>query len=167
LDALRFNEVVARLKEVNDVVSKLDESIRAEGFALLRPYIVGAGSKSVQTGNTEPDATPPADTTDAEAFFTAHPEGKPSDNLVLSAAYLYSQYGTEPFSLDDLRDIAHNTGLTIPASPIMTLKAKRKGKALFQRIGQNKYRPTVHGEAYFKATLGVQKGTKKRPSGDE
>jgi len=167
LDADEFKEVVARLKEVNEVISSLDEAIRAAGFAVLRPYIVGGTEHQREEGQEAVITTTAADTTDAESFFTAHPEGKPADNVILIAAYLYSQYGSEPFSLDDVRGVANSTGLTIPARPDMTIRAcKRNGKTLFRTVGYNQYSPTVHGEAYFKTTLGVQKGTKQRASGE-
>ena len=98
-----------------------------------------------------------------------HPDGRPSENVNLIAAHLYSQYGAQPFKLDDIRNKANEVGITIPTSLNMTLKqAKRKGKALYQHTGRNEYKPTVNGELYFKNTYHVKKGTKaRRADGNE
>jgi len=160
-----FQDRVKRLKEVNEVIEKLDPAIREEAFSLLAGYVtgqpytgphVGADGSGGQ-GDSHSEA-PAAD------LFARFPDGKPSDNVVLIAASLYSQYGAEPFKLDEIRAIAQSVGVTIPSSLDMTLKqAKREGKSLFQHTGRSEFKPTVHGELYFKKTYQVTKGTKKRP----
>ncbi len=79
------------------------------------------------------------------------------------AAYHYSQYGKEPISYDEVRQIAGDVGLTIPERVDMTFKsAKEKGKSLFQNSGRGKTKPTVHGETYLKENFSVRKGKKKK-----
>lgn len=170
MDSVTFKERVKRLMEVNSAIAKLDQAIRAEAFSLLSPYVTaqttgshGGGSCARQRRGSDVHET--ADTGDAESFFANHQGEKPSGNAVLKAAYLYGQYGKQPFRLDDIRGLAESTGLTIPDALDMTLKqAKHEGKALFQHVGRNQYKPTVHGEIYFKKTYSVKKGTKQRPS---
>lgn len=171
MDSKTFKDRVARLQEVNGIVSKLDEAIRAEAFSLLKPYVTGEPAQGTRTSaNAKPEdkAEAPVDTTDAEAFFTKHPDGKPAENVSLIAAYLYSQYGTSPFSIEDVRKTATAAGVTIPERPDMTIRsARRSGKKVFQRSGQNQYKPTVHGEAYFKSQYKVGKGKKIRAGESE
>jgi hypothetical protein len=173
MDSVTFKERVKRLKEVNSVIAKLDEAIRAAAFSLLSPYVTGQPTKSQGSGSAAREhhgggADQPADTDEAEAFFTEHTGKKPAENAVVIAAYLYSQYGKQPFGLDEVRGLAESTGVTIPDHPAMTLKqTKRNGKALFQHVGRNQYKPTVHGEIYFKQTYAVKKGAKRRPAESE
>jgi hypothetical protein len=161
-----FQERVKRLKEVNEVIEKLDPAIREGAFSLLASYVTGQPYKREQvphpgTNLSEVESESEAPTAE---LFTKYPDGKPSDNAVLIAASLYSQYGAEPFKLEEMRAIAGSVGVTIPTALDMTLRqAKRDGKSLFQHTGRSEFRPTVHGELYFKKTYQVTKGTKKRP----
>jgi hypothetical protein len=161
-----FQERVKRLKEVNEVIAKLDPAIREKAFSLFAEYVNGQRYKSesvhqAAASSGEPDASESPMT----ELFARYPDGKPSDNAILIAASLYSQYGAQPFRLDEMRGIAEAVGVTIPASLDMTLKqAQRDGKALFQHTGRSEFKPTVHGELYFKKTYQVTKGTKPRPT---
>jgi len=107
---------------------------------------------------------------DREKFFSSFDQKKPADNGLLLAAYLYRRYGTAPFTAVEVNDLAKDVGITIPERVDMTLvNAQRKGKALFRRIGKAEFKPTVHGEAYFKETYKVKKGkaVKKQPEATE
>jgi hypothetical protein len=165
MDNSAFHERVKRLKEVNDVIKDLDPAIRERALTLLAEYVTGR--HIAPTAGQQPDnGSGGSDTEDdAAEFFAKFPEGKPSDNAISIAAYVYSEYGAEPFKLDDIRETAKAVGLTIPASIDMTLKqAQRDGKLLFQHTGRSEFKPTVHGELFFKKTYQVTKGTKKRPA---
>jgi hypothetical protein len=99
----------------------------------------------------------------AEEFFTTHEGGKPADNAYLVVAYLYSQYGATPFSMEDVRAVADHAGLTLPERVDVTLSgAKKAGKALFKRAGRGRLQPNVHGETYLKNTYEVTRGNKRR-----
>jgi hypothetical protein len=166
MESTAFHERVKRLKEVNEVIGKLDPAIREGAFSLLAEYVTGHPQKSKSGAGEEIGDNEPHDQSDTaiSELFAKHPDGKPSDNEVVIAAYLYSQYGTQPFKLDEIRAIADSVGVTIPASLNMTLKqAQRDGKSLFQHTGRSEYKPTVTGELYFKKTFEVSKGTKQRP----
>jgi hypothetical protein len=159
-----FKERVKRLKEVNDAIEKLDPAIRSAAFSLLADYVTGITEKAkdgyghhAANKPTEPDSTD---------FFSKLEKGKPADNAIAISAYFYSQYGAQPFQLDDIRTLADEVGLTIPGVLDMTLKqASRDGKSLFQHTGRNQYKPTVNGELYFQKTYSVKKGNKTRASG--
>lgn len=168
MDAVAFQERVKRLKEINEVIEKLDPAIREHAFAVLASYATGQPHRPTdgahQLGSL-PEGKGDQSEILASELFAKHPEGKPSDNAVLIAAFLYSQYGSQPFKLDEMRGIAESVGVTIPASLDMTLRqAKRDGKSLFQHTGRSEFKPTVHGELYFKKTYEVSTGTKKRPT---
>lgn len=165
MESNTFHDRVKRLKEVNEVIEKLDPAIREGAFSLLAAYITGQPHKA--DGKGQPGA-PLGEVEGSEQemmeLFGTYPDGRPSENAILIAAWLYSQYGAQPFKLDEVREIADSVGLTIPASLDMTLKqAQREGKALFQHTGRSEFKPTVPGELYFKKTYQVTKGTKKRP----
>ena len=125
-----YEDRVKKLQDVNGVITKLDPAIREHAFKLLEAYITGRKSK--QTGEEKDDSN--VDNDDGmEAFFSKFDHEKPSDNALSIAAYHYSQYGKEPVSYDEVRQIASDVGLTIPERVDMTYKsAKEKGKSLFR-----------------------------------
>jgi hypothetical protein len=164
MDSSAFQERVKRLKEVNDVIKDLDPAIREGALTLLVEYVTGLPATAAPNAGHQDIGGGGSAGEDPAEFFAKFPEGKPSDNAVSIAAYVYGQFGAEPFKLDDIRETAKSVGLTIPASLDMTLKqAQRDGKLLFQHTGRSEFKPTVHGELYFKKTYLVTKGTKKRP----
>lgn len=165
MDSKSYEETVKRLQEVNGVISKLDPVIRHDAFSLLESYIGGRKPTSTDgtTTTTGEDVEVELDMTDAEEFFTTHEGAKPAENAYLCAAYLYSQYGASPFSIDDVRAVANHAGLTLPDRVDVTLGgAKKNGKQLFKRAGRGKLQPNVHGETYLRSTYNIPKGTKRR-----
>jgi hypothetical protein len=101
---------------------------------------------------------------DEAELIQKHGDGKPHENVNLLAAIWFSEYGSNPFSIEHVREKANSTGLTIPAHPRMTIKqAKEKGKNLYVSAGRGAFKPTVVGEAFFKTTYGIRKGTKAPP----
>ena len=162
MDKKAFAEVEERLVEVNKVIAKLDPSIKVAAFDYLKPYISGGALPSTPspTDNKKhaSDHHPPSDVSE---LIAKHGDGKPHENINLLAAIWFSDFGSNPFSLDYVRDKAKETGLTISARPDMALKqAKDGGKNLFASAGRGLFKPTVVGEAFFKTTYGVRKGTK-------
>lgn len=167
MDEKAFKARCARLEQIGNVIAKLPPEIRGAAFALLEAWASelpsdpeGGGSGKKSRGGTKS----PGDTTapqDKESFFKKFDHDKPADNAKLIAAYFYAHRGSEPFSLDDARSMADEVGITVPGRLDMTyVQAKEKGKKLFARAGKGSFKPTVHGEAYLKATYSVKKGTK-------
>lgn len=160
MDETTFKNRVKRLGDVNKVIVKLDPAVRASAFSLLEGYVTGKVGKPPSKEHQDD----PEPTEDAEEFFSGYNHDKPSDNVLLIAAYHYSQFGTEKFSVDEVKEIASDTGVTIPGRVDMTLVAGvRDGKKLFKRAGTGKFQPTVHAETYFKKEYKVKKGRKKKP----
>lgn len=162
MDKKKFDEIVKRLKEVSGIVESVPSEIREESFKLLKPYITGSVSKEPPKKD-DPNDDHLSDSSSDEEFFSKHEHDKPADNVKLIAAYFYKEFGSEPFTIDEMKEKADGVGLTLPARPDMTLtQAKDKGKKLFQKISKGKFKPTVHGEANLKSSYSVRKGTKKR-----
>lgn len=170
MDSSAYEDTVKRLQKVNGVIAKLDPAIRQDAFSLLKGYVAGQGLpasgqvKNLGSNGSEGGAEDgDIDLSDAEQFFTTHEGGKPSTNAYLCVAYLYSQYGAAPFSMEDVRAVANQAGLTLPDRVDVTLAgAKKSGKPLFKRAGRGKLQPNVHGETYLKNTYSIAKGTKAR-----
>jgi len=159
MEEKNFKELVRRIEEVNSIIKKLDPSIREQAFSLFMPYLKGGKTVISEEGEL-PNETDFADDS-AEKFFSKHNHDKPADNAILLSAYYYSKYGTEAFSLDEIRKLSNAVGVTIPSRIDMTYStSQRDGKTLFTRSGKGKFRPTVHGEAFFKKTYSVSKGRK-------
>ena len=163
MDEATFRERVKRIQEIDKAISKLDPAIRSQAFALLQDY---AGARSV-TGRHEEasEDEEEANGGDAAAFFAKIEHSKPKDNAVALAAYHYKQYGTAPFSTEEIKTLADEVGLTIPSRLDMTFKgSRRNGKSLFRAIGTGKFSPTVKGEEHFKETYKIKKGKKPKPA---
>ena len=162
-----FDERAKRLKEVDSVIKSLDPAIRADAFKILQAYVTGKGVKEQSGANGDSGGAAP-DGTDRESFFTRFDHDKPADNVLLIAAFHYSEFGTAPVTIEEVRDIADDVGITVPSRVDMTLlQAKRNGKSLFARSGRSRFKPTVHGEKFFKETYTVSKGTKQKPAEGE
>ena len=160
-----FERQVKRLVEVNEVISKLEPTIQAGAFQVLAPYITGRDTTGPARDDVPAETNEEGDTpADFESFLTTHTTAdmKPAENVGLITAYLYSQYGTAPFSVEEVRRIAEAAGLTVPNRIDMTLKgAKRDQKTLYAQVTGG-FKPTVFGETVLKSTYKVKKGRQKR-----
>jgi hypothetical protein len=173
MDEQAYADTVGRLKKVNEVVSDLDPAIRSEAFSILKDYVVGEPvphsrtptAKQRQQEKIEQHAETDGDIdfSSAEDFFSKHDTKKPHENARLAAAWYFREYGSSPFSYDDIKAIGGEVGLTLPERIDMTLgAAKTGGKSLFKKAGRGRLRPTTHGETHMKTTYGIAKGTKTR-----
>ncbi len=161
MDEKTYQERVKKLIEINKIIEKLDPSIREEGFKLLQSYITGKEEVSgrIDEGKKETEQ----EVGNEESFFGKFGHTRPCNNALLISAYLYNQFGTSPFSLNDVKKLADKNGITIPSRCDTTLRnAKREGKNLFTKVGKDKYKPTVHGEEFLKKTYNVSKGKKTK-----
>lgn len=164
MDKKSLEDMQERLAEVNKVIEKLDESIRASAFELLKGYVVGVASSPNQAAK-HGSAHTTNGATDLTALIEKHGTERPSDNVHLLAAEWFRQHGSAPFSLDYLKKAAESSGLTVPERPDMTLKqAQDDGKKIYQSAGHGFYKPTVTGELYLKKTYDVTKGTEPVPA---
>ncbi len=94
-----------------------------------------------------------------EVFFSKFEHTKPAANVALLVARHYQRYGTEPFTVAEIKDQADASGLVVPTRIDMTLKdSGRQGRRFYQKLAPGKYRVTVHGETYIKETYGAKKG---------
>ncbi len=167
MDEKEFKTRVSRLEQVAKVLEKLPAEIRISAFDLLKGYIT-EHSQELDAKKTKAKDQIGIPGSSEEAFFGTFNQEKPSENAKLIAAYFYREYGVEPFSTEEIQKKASDVGITIPSRLDMTfLGAAEKGKKLFVRAGIGKFKPTVNGEAYLKATYSVQKGTKKRAETSE
>lgn len=162
MDTKEFKQRATKLSEIAKVLENLPPEIRECAFHLLEDYVTtqpdGGASKRVK------GETASANSESREQFFSTFDQQKPAENAKLIAAYLYREYGAEPFCTEEVRQTAKDVGITVPARVDMTFTAaKEKGRNLFTRTSKGWFKPTVHGEAYIKLTYSVNKGTKKRP----
>ncbi len=91
MDSDAFRTAAERLKEVNEVIADLDESIRVAAFAVLRPYVDGRATPDVPRGK-DSDRAGDGLAIDAESsllvdpdelrdFLAEHHSDKPADNV--------------------------------------------------------------------------------------
>lgn len=169
MDKKQIEDVKKKLLEINTLISSLNPEIRAAAFDVLAPFYFSQdrepelvelpikGKKGVV--KTEHPA-------DSGAFFAAFTHDKPSDNVHLITAWLYSQYGIFPITRKEIGDFSADVGLTIPDRPDRTMAAAvSEKKKLYKKQGSG-WQLTVHGESYMKQTYNVKKGSKPRPTED-
>lgn len=163
MDESAFKERAKRLQAVNQIISQLDPAIRQSAFLLLQEYITSTQADGPRKDKKQLTRRPDIPD-DKEKFFSRFDHDKPSENVLLVAAYYYSQYGAINISQADVKKIADETGLTTPERIDKTIEmAKRKKKNLFRKVVKGEFRPTVHGELYFKETYSVSKGNRTKP----
>jgi hypothetical protein len=166
MDEKTFKQWAVKMEQIGKLLEKLPSEIRPAAFELLQSYITETGAQvdDKKGGRQKEEKILRTKWKSKEDFFGAFTHAKPADNIKLIAAYLYDEYGSDPFSTEEVKEISNDVGITIPERIDMTLlQAKDKGKKLFSKIGKGKFKPTVHGEAYLKTQYKVKKGTKKRP----
>lgn len=157
-----------RMSEVEEAVLELDQSVRAAAFAMMKSYILsgqlGASSPPLLERDSR-EQLESADPGSLRDFFESRDLSKPAKAVMEITAYLFQEFGSEPFTTQEIRDIADEVGITVPQRIDMTLKsAKKNGKSLFRSVGKGKYAPTVFGEETLKADHNVRKGRRKRAS---
>jgi hypothetical protein len=161
------DSVIGRMKEVEAAVKELDPAVRGAAFAMMQSYILDGkvevpGRRPV---HVEPGTGDRIDSDEGLAgFFADRDISKPADAVYAIAGYLYSVYGADPFTIEDMRGLASDVGLTVPQDPGATLRmATRSGKKLFRHKG-GLWSLTTAGELALKEMFGINKGRKKRPA---
>lgn len=167
MDDVRIQEVKDKLTKINEFIAGLDAELKSTALGLLLPlYFDEKGLKFTPLQKTGNDVDE-VDYDGEREFFSSFDHEKPSENVVMIAAYLYSQYGVYPITPDEVKDYATRLGITIAPRTDNTLRqASRDGKNLFRQSGRG-WEPTLPGESYFKELYKVKKGNKLRPVVEE
>lgn len=164
----QIEEIKKKLKDINVIITTLDPTLRDRALDTLWPLYFPVQHKSSVTASksSSDSGGKQADTSSAEAFFTSFEQKKPHENVLMIAAWLYSQYGVFPIKPGEVKALASKAGLTVARRVDMTLKqAKEDGKALFSQAN-GAFEPTLSGEAFMKAEFSVKKGSLPRPKED-
>ncbi len=159
MDKKQFQKLKETISQINSIVKSVDPVIKTQVFELLKPMIdaVPGDPAGDGEGRKEKRAQQHSDPKNVRAFYTSHNPDKPAKRVRIMAAWFYSQRGTNPFTLSELEELFDDVGVGHPGRLDMTLKqAREKGHHLFHTTERGKYRPTVHGENYFKDKLGVR-----------
>jgi hypothetical protein len=164
MDESKIDEAKTKLNQINDFISPLDPELKQKAIAILIPlyfdeHKLSKGASKQPEDMNEP-ASDEADLTEEQKFFSSFNHTKAADNVVMMAAWLYSQHGVYPITPEEIKAYAAKLGLTVAARVDNTMRqAKRDGKGLFRQVGKG-WEPTLTGEGYFKDTYGVKKGNK-------
>lgn len=169
MDDTKREEAKRSLTEINSIVGTLDPLLKERAINMLwslyfpneRPTPNGDSTTSQKLGEQKPVSV---DLSSAATFFNSFKHDKPSDNALMIAAWLYSQYGVYQITPKEMLAFASKTGLTVAKRIDMTLKtAKEDGKTLFSQA-DNGFELTLAGEAYLQKKFGIKKGTQPRPA---
>lgn len=157
MDKKQFAKIKQAIIQINSIVKAVDPIIKIQVFELLKPLIDIADSSTAPTGRPSLEKRNPQKAQTAREFYSAHNPDKPAKRVRVLAAWIYSQKGNEAFSMNEIEQLFDDVGVGRPNRLDMTLKsAFEKGNKLFQPVAGGKFRPTVHGENYFKEKLNVK-----------
>jgi len=157
MDKKQFGKVKQSILQINSIVKAVDPIIKTQVFELLKPLIDISGAAAVSPGKPVVEKRTHQHGQTVREFYSAHNPDKPAKRVRVLTAWLYSQKGNDAFSIDELEQLFDDVGVGRPNRLDMTLKgAFEKGNKLFQSVGGGKFRPTVHGENYFKEKLNVK-----------
>ena len=163
MDTDEIAEAKKWLIDIDKTIKQLDPAIRLAAFERLAPKYFDTNGSSCQRDSTGQSASSDGDG-DKGDFFESHGDGEPHQNVLLIAAWLYSQFGKFPITRAHVNTEAAETGLTIPDRPDMTMRtAKHDGRNLFRQRGRG-WELTVSGEARVKELFRVRRGNKQLPS---
>ena len=118
-----IDETKAKLLEISEFVAKLDPSMRAAAFEILRPkYFEPKPLNKTEDADKNDGAnagTPTAGKTPTELadFIKAYEHKKPADNVLLLTAWLYATYGVYPITAKEVKELGDSCGLVIPGRP--------------------------------------------------
>jgi hypothetical protein len=171
--AVDTTEAKKKLQEINETILTLDPAIRLQAFEILAPlYFNVLPRKQEHVGQKGADKKEKAQPElfsgeDASEFFGGFDHKKPKDNVLLIAAWLYSQFGVFPITRANIMDLAASAGLIVPPRSDNTMRsAKHNGKTLFQQKGKA-WQLTLTGEQYMKEQYSILKGNKQFVSEEE
>jgi hypothetical protein len=169
MDEQTYKGTVDRLNEVNGVISKLDESIRADAWGILRPYVTGGQPVSPPSGGKrkgekeESTPPPPTDATEEELIDRLESD-KDHENLFLATAIAFKRHGRGPFAMKVIKDVAEKYKLSIPRRPDVTFGNSPRDGAEVARKQADGWRITTSGANWLKKTYGVTPGKDPLPS---
>jgi hypothetical protein len=162
--------ILKRMQGVEQAVLELDESVRGAAFFMMKEYILGEAreARALSVGRDDAPSDPADDSDgvdeDIVTFFSGREIKKPAAAVYAATGYLYSQYGSVPFTTKDIQDLADQVGLTVPGRIDRTLRtAQRNNKAVFRASKSGDWKVTTTGELVLKEMFGIEKGRKKRP----
>ena len=167
-----IGDVKKNLLDINKTISSLDPAIRSAAFDILAPYYFDdyeapADESDEEEGKRKRTRGRPAGAGSFAKFMSARDHSKPTDNVYLIAAWIYSQHGAVPITTKHCEKISGETGITIPGRPDNTMRqAKRKGKKLFKQQGKG-WKVTTSGELFLQETYKVRKGNKPFEDGND
>jgi len=151
-------QIVAIL--INEESNTRQRAIRA-AMMLLGEAVPRVPENSGKSPNIDQDGDNHAD---LSSFFSREDDLTPADNAFLCAAYHFSQFGTVPFSITEIRTIAQNAGVVVPDRLDMTFKnASKKGKKLYQLAGKGLFKPTAAGSVVYGERWNARPGRKTMP----
>jgi hypothetical protein len=168
MDKAKYQETVKRLKSVNEVIGELDPDIRADGWAMLKPYVIGEegdgngdGSEGAKTGK-ESGGGRSGKLLDVVTLIEEHAsDDDAAENGLLAAAILYGTYGHGPYAPKDITAVGEEHHLLMPRMNNFLPRTKREEKKIFRNTNGG-WVLTTHGGKWMTATYGVKRGTQTK-----
>lgn len=162
-----MHETIGALAEIIQRIESLDPAVRTETIVALTQVYAHKSTSANRRGIEAVREPPRPAESEAERargdFFSRFAHPKAADNVLLVAAWLYSQQGRTGITKADIDRVAASVGLTVPARPDNTMRqAKRRHRAMFTHSSQG-WKLTAAGEDYVQRTYGVTPSAELQP----
>jgi hypothetical protein len=152
-------------QQIVGLLASEDSTTRNRAIQAAMLLLGETAPSQVNRESEMPFDTGGGDQTNLASFFNREGDMKPSDYAYLCAARHFSEFGTTPFSLAEIQEIAAEAGVVVPDRLDMTFKgAAKKGKKLFQPTGKGSFKPTAAGGLEFAERWKVRPGRKAKAS---
>jgi hypothetical protein len=170
MDESEYKTTVERLQAVDGVIKDLDPAVRAEAFAILKPYVTGTAAdesdEDEEDGDGGDESTPRPrkrtrkQTLDLDQMVEDYASDRPHENALLALAILYSRRGRQPFQLKEIKAIAEDElNLDVPENMSMTFSGLKRKDALLLRHNKSEgWKVTPSGGRWLEETYKVTKG---------
>ena len=156
----KFDEVKAKLLEINDVIRQVDQSLRVPALQVLLPVYFPEASEWRTANSHESDhgAADALGVDNFNDFMAPFKELKPAKNVILIVAWLYSRCGSDTFFLSQIQELGKLFDVPLPNRPDNTMRqAQSEDKKLFVQHGKG-WRLSETGESYIVSRFKIEKG---------
>jgi hypothetical protein len=117
-------------------------------------------ASSLETTHMTPKSAQIESSKNVREFFSQFSPDKPSESALVLAGWIYTQRGSSPFDISELKSLFDEVGAPSSQHLDMTIRnMQRDTKKYFQSVAGGLWRPTVPCENYFKTEMKLTAGS--------
>src|SRR3989339_712655 len=104
----QIEEAKKSFEELNEFIKSLDPLLKEKAIEILLPQYLSKNNVETQIVSKEISSADNGMTKlNLEEFLLQYNHDKPSDNVLLITAWLYSQFGTYPMTTNEISELAN------------------------------------------------------------